>query len=291
MGWSEASLRTLILPQTAGTDDPQILIGPDLPPELAAENFIAAIVFRFDATKYAFIGLYDEVTNMVMARGTVDETAVPPVVYLENMRQDSLTWGNEGTFFFEYAPFPSLSEEVFRFQNEVGNARVDFANNTFVEGDLRVRLIDKAVLTVEGDQIVGGFKAINGQAVTAGTDTTTSATYVNLAGTGATTSISFPKRFDATALEVVMSPVFWANGASSGARFGARINGTDYDICQVAPPASARTGVSGVRKVAAGLAAGTYTVQARWLRYTGAGTLTRDTLDWFSMSVREVDPA
>jgi len=39
---------------------------------------------------------------------------------------------------------------------------------------------------------------------------------------------------------------------------------------------------------AAAVPAGVYTVQARWRRVSGAGTLTRQTSDWICLSCREV---
>lgn len=130
--------------------------------------------------------------------------------------------------------------------------------------------------------------AISAVAVTAGTDTTTSATYVNMAGTGSVTSFSWTKYRDDTDALLFMAAEFQAVTANAGPKFGLRINGTDYDMCSNAPGTSAYGHPSGTR-VVSGIPAGVYTVQCRWFRLAGAGTPTRDTNCWLSASVTEIN--
>lgn len=130
---------------------------------------------------------------------------------------------------------------------------------------------------------------VNALATTSGSDTTTSATYVNLAGTGALTSFDFTKMEAATLIKVTLSASFTAVTNNAVAKFGVRINGTDYDIAQGAPNAATQTTtVTGIRLIS-GIAAGTYTVQGRWLRAAGAGTPTR-TVDnnWLTILCEEL---
>lgn len=119
-----------------------------------------------------------------------------------------------------------------------------------------------------------------------GTSTTTSATYVNLP---ATSSFSFTKQRGAeTKLKVFMSCSSFAQTNPAGARFAVLVNGVDTDICQhVHSAINTRNGASGMGQIT-GLAAGTYTVQGRWKRVSGTGTMAVNTDDWLSIRVQEV---
>jgi hypothetical protein len=128
-------------------------------------------------------------------------------------------------------------------------------------------------------------------ATSAGSDTTTSDTYVNLAGTGAVTSVSFTKLVSTTRIRVALAGTFFTSAATTGAMFGVNIGGTDYDVIRHShntAGTSIRLPFSGFAFVAAGVAAGNYTVQGRWRRTAGAGTLTRDNNDWLSIEAMEV---
>jgi hypothetical protein len=136
-----------------------------------------------------------------------------------------------------------------------------------------------------------GENGIAGVATTSGTNQTTSTTYVSMAGTGSVTSFSLVKALTSTRTRVEIGATFYTSVATSGARFGVLINGVDYDVCQLRAdiPANQRLQVSGAIYIGASvIAAGTWTVQGRWLRTEGAGTLTRDTGDWLAISAREV---
>lgn len=284
MPWSESPLRTLTLPQTAGAGDPRFVIGPDLPAELTAYygaasslgGIVAAILYYNsdpdfpNIIQYTYHGFLNDVTP-IEAFGFVYNGSV------YEQRYDRYIGGSWA---------------------EVRHARPThgLSTNNLTEQDHEfaapagtVRFQSSGGVVLKGDMVTASNNTINGQAVTSGTDTTTSATYVNLAGTGSVTSLSFVKRFTATAIEIAMHPTCYFQTAQAGAKFGARVNSVDYDVCRCVPATvNEHFQVSGVAKVAAGLAAGTYTIQARWLRFIGTGTLTRDVNDWFSMSAREV---
>jgi len=137
-----------------------------------------------------------------------------------------------------------------------------------------------------------GENGVGAVAVTAGTDTTTSTTYVNLAGTGSQASFSFTKYATATRVHLDLTASYFTTASTSGAMFGLRINGVDYDVAllrAVLPAANAHLQAAGFTYVAASvIPAGTYTVEGRWKRMEGAGTLTRDTGDWLAISAREL---
>lgn len=127
---------------------------------------------------------------------------------------------------------------------------------------------------------------VSNQSVSSGTDTTTSATYANMAGTGSTTSFSFTKVLTATNLLVTVHAGFLAATNSAIARFGVLVNGVDTDCCQDIQTTGNYIGVSGFG-IITGLAAGTYTIQGRWRRVGGAGTCTRDTNTWYAVEAAE----
>lgn len=150
--------------------------------------------------------------------------------------------------------------------------------------------VTNAPFTVNGDQVCGSEEGINGRAVTSGSDTTTSLTHVNMAGTGAVTSFTFVKRYTATRvrLDGAASVYVGGGGATTNVVVAARINATDYDLWETPCLVNERQFGTGFRYVT-GIPAGTYTVQMRWRRTAATGTLTRDTADWLSASARECD--
>lgn len=116
-------------------------------------------------------------------------------------------------------------------------------------------------------------------------DTTTSASYVNLAGTS---SFSFTKRQTNTQIEVSMHSTCFTNIIPASVRYGVNINSTDFDVCHLLLNLNlTHHQASGVR-LCPGVPAGVHTIQGRWRRTSGAGTLTRDAEDWLSISAKEV---
>jgi hypothetical protein len=128
---------------------------------------------------------------------------------------------------------------------------------------------------------------VNAQAVSSGTDTTTSASYVNLAGTGSQTSFPWEKKYDYTTGMIFLSAGWSAVTATTLGKFGVLINGVDYDITHMILGTGAVGMVSSFRLIT-GLVAGNYTVQGRWYREGGAGTASRSTNDWLSMVMQEI---
>lgn len=144
--------------------------------------------------------------------------------------------------------------------------------------------------TVANDYITGGCNGINAVATTSGSNTMTSATYTNMAGTGAVTSFSFTKRFSSaiSRIRIMIDATCWVNTTTAAVRMGVNINGVNYDVCQLQiPVVSQHVALSGVAYLT-GIAAGSYTVQGVWYRVSGTGTLNRDLNDWLSISAEEV---
>jgi hypothetical protein len=151
-----------------------------------------------------------------------------------------------------------------------------------------------AAIWASGDKIIpaklniNSPVGVNGFATTSSTDTTSSATYVNMAGTGSQTSFPFTKLNASTRIRVQMSATLYSTGATGGATLGARINGTDYDVVAIQTSVIGnRVSCTGIAYVT-GVAAGTYTVQLRWKRNNGSGVMTRDQFDWLCAEAMEV---
>lgn len=130
---------------------------------------------------------------------------------------------------------------------------------------------------------VAGINTVSGA-----NDTTTSGSYANLA---ATSSFSFTKiRGNGSGIKIEMHITCLSTATGTVGKFGVNINGVDYDVCQITfDAANTQVQASGVVVAAPNLAAGTYTVQGRWKRTTGAGTMTRNiTTHWLSIAAMEV---
>lgn len=130
-----------------------------------------------------------------------------------------------------------------------------------------------------------------GLKVSATSGTMTSGTFVNLPST-TTSSFSFTKRATSSSIRIDMGfRAFSASAGSTGLRLAVRINGVDYDVALgYFTTTDQYEAFAGFAYVAAGLAPGTYTVQARWRRSTGTGTITTNSgISELDMSAREVD--
>lgn len=116
-------------------------------------------------------------------------------------------------------------------------------------------------------------------------DSTTSATYVSLTDSS---SVSIVKNRSDTQLSVDLRVSCFLTGATnSKPSFAVQVNSTDYEIvASLINPVSTHEFMAGLRLIS-GIPAGTYTVQARWLRVSGTGTLNRNSDDWFGLTVYE----
>lgn len=105
-----------------------------------------------------------------------------------------------------------------------------------------------------------------------------------------TTALSFTKYAAASKLRVDMTFRAFATATSTGLRLGVRINGVDYDVALgYFTNANIYIPFSGFAEIAAGLAPGAYTAQARWKMTSGAGVITTSSgVSELDMSVREI---
>lgn len=115
-------------------------------------------------------------------------------------------------------------------------------------------------------------------------DTTTSATYVNLA---APSSVSVTKLRNDTRIEVDLRlSCFLTVIGNTEPSFAVLLNGVATEIISMLiNPVSTHIPFSA--KDFYSVPAGTYTIQIQWRRVSGTGTLSRGTDDWISLSARE----
>lgn len=126
-----------------------------------------------------------------------------------------------------------------------------------------------------------------GVSLAATTGTTTSASYVDIAGA----SFSFTKIGSAsqTSIKVDIHIGSYSTVSATTMKLGALINGTDYDLTQFTFNAANNHLTQSGLAVITGIAAGAYTIKGRWKRTAGSGTLTQASADdWVAMAATEV---
>lgn len=129
---------------------------------------------------------------------------------------------------------------------------------------------------------------LTGQVLSAliGAGTTTSSSYANMP---ATSSVNITKASASTRLRIEFAVTTFVTVASTIVQFGVSVNGTDYDISRLFfnPASTHESCPTGVVYIS-GLAASVWTVQARWKRISGTGTVTTDANDWITLDAQEV---
>lgn len=134
---------------------------------------------------------------------------------------------------------------------------------------------------------VGSVLNENGVGAASATDSTTSATYVDMVG--ASTSFSFTKGSSGTRLKVTMNVgAFISGAANTRPGFAVSIGGVDYDVVGMTINPLATHTINAGFVYLSGITAGTYTVQGRWRRISGTGTLARNSEDPVAISVLEL---
>jgi hypothetical protein len=152
-------------------------------------------------------------------------------------------------------------------------------------------------LNARGDMTISGDGGANTRQVTASNEcinvpaapgNVAAAGFVNLPATGPSpSSFVIRKQYAATSFDVFISADAISSAVNTVAQYGVLINGVDYPVTDLTMNIAANHYQgSGVAKVAAGLAAGNYTVQGRWQRIAGAGTVS--TGGRLSMTAAEV---
>ena len=128
---------------------------------------------------------------------------------------------------------------------------------------------------------------LNTTGPTGGNDDTTSASFANMAGSGAVTSFSFTKRYAASAVWLDMTAWMFSATSASDTEIAVQIDGVYYAIFEGAVALNVHIPVNGHRKLT-GITSGVKTIQARWRRSAGSGTLRRNAGDWLSITAMEV---
>lgn len=284
MPWSEAPLRTLTLPQDAGSTTPRVVIGPDVPAELVAfygpgtssGGIVAAIVgYTVDPSfpsivQYTYEGWINDVQPKRVFGFVYDGD-----VY-EHVR-DRLAGGGWTETVYGHdsggSLNPNLVQQDVSFQGQSGAVRINCGDGLLIATDM---------VGVSED-------AVNAAAAT---DSTTSASYVSWAGGAGVASFTFIKRFNATRVRIDLSKTMDSSAAATTLQLGARIDTTDYDVTTpIQESAAAVRHCWSAHRYVSGIAAGTYTVTGRWKRTAGAGTLrTFAGGDHNSIAVRECCP-
>lgn len=129
---------------------------------------------------------------------------------------------------------------------------------------------------------------VSGVATSSGSDTTTSASYVDMAGTGATTSFSFTIGPSVSTIKVTMYVGWSATVATTLADFAVKIAGTDYRLGHNLL-ASGTSGFYSGAVFITGITPSTYTVQGRWRRESASGQCNRTgTNEWLTITCEAI---
>lgn len=262
MPWSEAPIRTLTLPQTAGSADPRLVIGPDLPAELTAyyvapSAIVVAIIWYSTVTNgYAYQGLLDDATG----------TLVYGFVRSGTVREQTRQYQIGVATVQEHIGFDAATQADVIFGANGGGG----AGTFYFQSNGGISIVQGPAL-LYGDQLAASCAGVNAAAAT---DSTTSATYVSWAGGAGVASFSFVKRRADTRVRIHLSKTMDSSAAATTLQLGASIGGTDFDITTPIQEAAAaiRHCWTATRAIA-GIAAGTHTIIGRWKRTAGAGTL------------------
>lgn len=162
--------------------------------------------------------------------------------------------------------------------------------NNPVEGSVAfVRDVDRLYF-YDGSAWVRNYNEpseIAGKQFISSQSTFNSASYASIPGIS---TLSFSKKRADTKIRVDMKTTFFSSAGSTGLQLGVQINSTDYDVAKgYTTEATSYKTAAGFATVTSGLAAGSYTVTARWKVFAGAGNINTNVaiseLDW---SLREV---
>ena len=173
----------------------------------------------------------------------------------------------------------------------VTNAQLaDVPTQTFKGRDTAGTGAPEDLTLTEARELLALPNAVCTRFVAGGVLSTTSTSYADLS----TFSVSFTKRHASTKLLVQVDGTwFFADGSAGtggGGTIAVRVNSTDYPLAvqNKTVPTNTRTGFSGADSIS-GLAAGAYTVQARWKAQTSGKAVQMNTTDdTISITVMEV---
>jgi hypothetical protein len=282
---------TQTLPPGAGPTDPRVVIGPDIPPELAAYvaglpgggSCVFAFLYYLDGTNYRWEALceFGPTVLNVLRGATLNGT----IEHFET--EDFQLTGTRVSLFYGQGSMM----DTFRLGLAALGLEIDYATG-IAEANGPWSWSDAAdTLTLRGDRLSCRHESTNILGMSAGTQTST--TYANLPGSPA---VTIDKLYAAgtTELEVFISGTIEIDAVNgTGFEVGVLIGGTTYGITGLWEPSCGDAGehvpFAGQRKIT-GIAAGSRTVTGRWrIAVAGGGRqLATSGADYFSMEVREV---
>jgi hypothetical protein len=178
---------------------------------------------------------------------------------------------------------PDNTDSLIRLQADL----VEFSSVTDVDFASAAVNMD-STLTLAGDIATASQNGVNAPATTSGNDDTTSAVYVNMAGTGSVTSFQFVKRYAGTRVKITMAASTFGVTATNVVSIGVLVNGVDTEITRGASLNNEHDTIFGIARIT-GLPAGTYTIQGRWRRVSGGSVSRRNTDDWLTIDAEEVN--
>ena len=163
----------------------------------------------------------------------------------------------------------------------------------FTAGDVVALIRQDQSWLVLGTVSPSDFATITGPVYfsdTPGADTTAGASYSNF---GVGTATTFTKRINGSRVRIDFTSSCFSSAINTSVQFGMDIFNSDNAY----QPTMARMLINTANEhitISGGgifdaLAAGTYTFQPLWLRFSGAGTLTSNSDDWMAYFVSEVN--
>lgn len=273
MPWSDYPLRSLTLPQDAGSGDSRIVIGPEIPAELSAYyaslpgafTVVAAILFYDTAGAYRYIALLDPAQVVTGWQNLGD--------IIETFAEEAGVYGSSPNDVM-YGLDPQALVDVFYGAPTPNIPTGACGVRHFISGGGATKLI-----TTNKDSRVGTPAVLT---------STNSAAYVNAP---ALASFNFNKQYDSPDSELLvrMCGTFYTSVNTTGAEFAVLVNGVDTMISRVSAvlTANSHTAHVGEREIA-GLAAGTYSIQPRWRRSGAANNINMDASDDIMVTVEEI---
>lgn len=290
MGWSEQAPDFIIIPPDgqALQDAPYIVIGSGVS---TFGNNYASINF-FSPTSmpawYAFKNaIFASGLFTVYQLGVFDTTTDLPVAQFMEAVYDNSDDTTDLT----------LSANDVRMEGTGATSRIWLSVESTGDGNPNRNLILESdfldISSYSGNGVnievdfrdIGAFNIGNVQDTTAGA-TTTSATFAAISGLSAAT---VDKNSDFNGLRIDFHITSFSTAIATVAEFGVQISGVDYMVCRmVYNVANSHVQASGTLVTTAPDAGFPLTVTPIWRRVSGAGTVTLDTNDLFSMTVSEV---
>jgi hypothetical protein len=258
---------------TGATTGPRIVIGNTVPPELTAWAILhgftinSVILEYYDTTSYKWEAVGTIFGNNTVFTGTYDTT-------------------NGVIFYNEYSTVTGFANQFI-----FGGSGVNALTDVLIAAGTTLNLEDgnNSYINLRGSSLIGpaivtsSIETFNGAT---GANTTSSASFVNMGSV----AVSVKKLYAATRIKIDFEASMFLSIAGTALDYGILFNGTDTVIAHSGFTTTERAMFGGTLLLGAGLAAGTYVIQARWRRTAGTGVLTQNFDDWATLTASEVTP-